>query len=397
MPPSGIRVFFDLVLGMKDVISLGVGEPDFSTPWAVREAAIFSIEQGRTSYTSNSGLLELRQRIGLDLERRLGVRYDPVGEILVTVGVSEALDLVMRTVLAPGDEVLIPDPSYVSYGPTVSLAGGVPVSVPTEARAAFKLDPARLQDCVTPRTRALLLNFPANPTGATYTRPELDALAAVARRHDLLVVSDEIYCDLTYDGTHASFVYDGETRSRTVYLNGFSKSFAMTGWRIGYAAGPAAVIAGMTKIHQYTMLCAPIMSQIAACQALSGGLGEVDAMRRDYDRRRRLIVAGLNEIGLDCPMPGGAFYAFPSIRRFGLDSVEFCTQLLQREKVAVVPGSAFGPGGEGHVRLCYAVDVEQIKEALVRIGRFVRGLRDSGAAAQAGCARAMEPQGGTRS
>jgi len=382
IPPSGIRRFFDIVSQMDDVISLGVGEPDFVTPWRIREAAIYSLERGYTQYTSNWGLLELRQEIARLLDRRHGLEYRPEGEVLVTVGVSEGLDLALRAVLNPGDEVLIPEPCYVSYGPNTLLAGGVPVSIPSDAASGFRVSPERLEAAITPRTRALLLNFPNNPTGATLRRPDLERLAALAERHDLLVISDEIYSELTYDGAHHSFARLPGMQNRTILLNGFSKAFAMTGWRIAYAAGPGDLIAAMCKIHQYTMLAAPITAQMAALEACRSGEPDMLAMVAQYDERRRLFVKGLNEIGLDCLLPEGAFYVFPSIRSTGLESEAFAEALLMEERVAVIPGTAFGAGGEGHVRCSYAASLDNIREALIRMERFVARRRAAAPAAR---------------
>lgn len=371
MPPSGIRRFFDVVSQLEDVISLGVGEPDFVTPWTIREAAIWSIEQGQTSYTSNYGLLELRRAIARHLEKTYGLLYDPETEILITVGVSEALDVTLRTFLEPGDEVLIPEPCYVSYGPCTLLAGGKPVFVPTFAEQGFKVDPERLESAITPRTRALLLNYPNNPTGASLGPSELNALRDIVEKHNLAVISDEIYDQLSYDHPHICFASLPGMRERTVLLNGFSKTYAMTGWRIGYAAGPAEFIQGMCKIHQYTILCAPTVAQYAALEALRNGNNEADHMVISYSQRRRLIVSGFNRLGLPCHLPEGAFYAFPSIKPTGLSSEEFASRLLREERVAVVPGNTFGPSGEGHVRCAYAASVEDIEEALDRIERFL--------------------------
>lgn len=371
IPPSGIRRFFDIVSQMEDVISLGVGEPDFVTPWRIREAAIYSIERGYTQYTSNWGLLELRQEIARLLDRRYGVEYRAEGEVLVTVGVSEGLDLALRAILNPGDEVLIPEPCYVSYSPCTLFAGGVPVPIGSDASTGFRVAAAALEAAITPRTRAILLNFPNNPTGATLRRRDLEQIAALAERHDLIVISDEIYSDLTYDSSHVCFAGLPGMQNRTILLNGFSKAFAMTGWRIAYAAGPPDLVAAMTKIHQYTMLAAPITSQKAALEACRSGEPEMEAMVAEYNERRRFFVKGLNEIGLECLMPEGAFYVFPSVRSTGLSGEEFAEQLLAEERVAVVPGTAFGRGGEGHVRCSYAASLEQIREALVRMERFV--------------------------
>lgn len=388
IPPSGIRRFFDIVSQMEDVVSLGVGEPDFVTPWRIREAAIYSIERGFTQYTSNWGLLELRQEIARLLDRRYGVEYRAEGEIVVTVGVSEGLDLALRAILNPGDEVIIPEPCYVSYRPNTVLAGGVPVPVGSDVTSGFRTRIEALEAAVTPRTRAILLNFPNNPTGATLRRDDLERIARLAEAHDLIVISDEIYSELTYDGTHVSFASLPGMQSRTILLNGFSKAFAMTGWRIAYAAGPSDLIAAMTKIHQFTMLAAPIMSQKAALEACRSGEAEMEAMVREYDERRRFFVKGLNEIGLETITPEGAFYAFPSIRSTGLNCEEFAEQLLMEERVAVVPGTAFGEGGDGHVRCSYAASVEQLREALVRMERFLKRRRQAGEVA--GAARGLE-------
>ena len=374
IPPSGIRRFFDVVSGMEDVISLGVGEPDFGTAWRVREAAIYGLERGRTSYTANHGLLELRQAVAAHLRRRYGLEYDPGAEILVTVGVSEGLDLALRALLDPGDEVIVPEPWYVAYPPCVALAGGVAVPLPTRAAAGFVPEAAAIERLVGPRTRAILLNYPNNPTGAAPTREQLLGLAEVARRRDLVVISDEIYDRLSYDRPHVPFASLPGMAERTLLLNGFSKTYGMTGWRVGYAAGPAELVAAMTKIHQYTALCAGRSAQEAAIEALRVPDREVEAMVDDYDARRRLIVAGLNRIGLPCHLPQGAFYAFPSVAPTELSSEEFAERLLHEARVAVVPGDAFGAGGAGHVRCAYATSIEQIEEALARIGRFVGGL-----------------------
>jgi aminotransferase len=383
IPPSGIRRFFDIVSQMEDVISLGVGEPDFVTPWRIREAAIYSIERGYTQYTSNWGLLELREEIARLLDRRYGLEYRPEGEVLVTVGVSEGLDLALRAILNPGDEVLIPEPCYVSYRPNTLLAGGVPVSIGSDAGSGFRVSVERLEAAITPRTRALLLNFPNNPTGATLRRSDQERIAALVDRHDLIVISDEIYSELTYDGTHHSFARLPGMQNRTILLNGFSKAFAMTGWRIAYAAGPADLIGAMCKVHQYTMLAAPITAQMAAIEACRNGEPEMLAMVAQYDERRRLFVKGLNEIGLDCLMPEGAFYVFPNVRSTGLDCEAFAEALLMEERVAVVPGTAFGAGGEGHVRCSYASSLENIREALARMERFAARRRQALAAGAA--------------
>jgi aminotransferase len=377
IPPSGIRKFFDIVSQMEDVVSLGVGEPDFVTPWRIREAAIYSLERGFTQYTSNYGLLELRQEVARLLDRRCGVEYRPEGEVLITVGVSEGLDLALRAILNPGDEVLIPEPCYVSYKPCTLFAGGVPVTVVSHADTGFRVRIEELEKRVTSRTRALLINFPNNPTGATFRRQDLERLAELARRHDLIVISDEIYSELTYDSRHVSLATLPGMQERTILLNGFSKAFAMTGWRIAYAAGPADLIGAMTKIHQYTMLCASIVAQKAALEACRAGEADMESMVAEYNERRRFFVQGLNNIGLECLLPEGAFYAFPSIRSTGLTGEQFAERLLHEERVAVVPGTAFGESGEGHVRCSYAASIEQIREALVRMERFVDRCRSA--------------------
>jgi aminotransferase len=375
VPPSGIRRFFDVVSQMEDVISLGVGEPDFVTPWRIREAAIYSIERGYTTYTSNWGLLELRQEIAHHLDTVYGVEYSPANEILVTVGVSEGLDLALRAILNPGDEVLIPEPCYVSYKPCTLFAGGIPVPVPGDPGDGFAIRAAALEAAVTPRTRAVLINFPNNPTGATLRRQEMERVAALAEKHDLWVLSDEIYAQLTYEGQHLCFAALPGMQRRTILLNGFSKAYAMTGWRIAYAAGPAEAIGVLTKIHQYTMLCAPIAAQMAAVEALRNGERDTIAMREEYDARRRLVVSGFNAMGLPCHLPEGAFYAFPRVTDAGLDSETFAERLLHEERVAVVPGTAFGDCGEGHIRCSYAASVAELEQALSRIERFVRRCR----------------------
>lgn len=372
LPPSGIRKFFDLVSTMKNVISLGVGEPDFVTPWTVRESGIFSLEQGKTMYTSNSGLIELRQELSYSMARDLGVEYDPDHEILITVGASEAVDLAMRALLGPGDAVLIPDPAYVSYAPSVTLAGADVNYVTTRAEEGFRLRVEDLEKAYTPNSKLLVISYPNNPTGAIMTREDYLPIARFVAEHDLIVLSDEIYSDLTYEGTHTAFASLPEMRNRTIHISGFSKSYAMTGWRIGYAAGHPDFIQAMTRIHQYTMLCAPITGQIAALEALrSAGQAKAE-MVATYDRRRRLMVHGFRKMGLTCFEPLGAFYVFPNVSATGLSSDEFAEQLLQEEKVAVVPGTAFGPSGEGHIRCSYAYSTEQLQEALKRMERFVQ-------------------------
>lgn len=370
-PPSGIRRFFDIAQQMENVISLGVGEPDFATPWRIREAAIWSLERGYTTYTSNSGLLPLRERICAHLHRLYGTDYAPESECLITVGVSEGLDLALRVVLNPGDEVIVPEPCYVSYAPCVAFAGGVPVPVRTDACDGFRLHAERVAEAITPRTKALLFGSPANPTGATQSRADLLRLVELANRHDFYLLSDEIYDRLTYLGEHTCLGALPGARERAIVLNGFSKAYAMTGWRIGYICAPEPLVTLMTRVHQYTMLCAPHVAQLAAIEALDYAENDVAEMVADYDRRRRFFVNGLNQIGLDCYEPRGAFYAFPSIRRTGLSSEEFAERLLMQERVAVVPGSAFGPSGEGHVRCSYATALPLLKEALERMERFV--------------------------
>ena len=374
IPPSGIRRFFDIVAEMKGVISLGVGEPDFVTPWHIRESCVHGLQRGYTSYTSNYGLLELRQEITRMIETDYGVSYNPKSEALVTVGVSEALDLAMRAILSPGDEVLVPEPCYVSYQACVTLAGGTPVSVCCTREHEFRVTVDQLAAALTPRTKALLIGYPNNPTGAVMSREQLSAIAQFAEKNDLIVISDEIYANLTYDGEHTCFSSLPGMRDRTILLNGFSKAYAMTGWRIGYALSNADFIAAMTKIHQFTMLCAPITAQIAAVEALQQGRPSRDRMVAEYDKRRRLMVEGFRKMGLDCFEPKGAFYVFPSIQNTGLTSLEFAEKLLQAEKVALVPGDAFGACGEGYVRCSYAASSKNLAEALDRIGRFVKPL-----------------------
>ncbi len=373
-PPSGIRKFFDIAQSMENVISLGVGEPDFVTPWRIREAGIWSLERGYTSYTSNSGLLSLREKICHKLETRYGADYNPVNECLITVGASEGIDLALRVLLNPGDEVIVPEPCYVSYIPTILFAGGVPVLVKTSSQDGFRLHHEDVEAAITPRTKALLIGSPANPTGATQKKEDLQKLVGLANSRDFYLISDEIYDRLTYVGEHTCLGTLPGARERTIVLNGFSKAYAMTGWRIGYACAPEPIVDLMTKVHQYTMLCAPQASQHAAVEALDNAEKEVVEMVEDYDRRRRFFVKGLNEIGLDCFEPKGAFYAFPSIKKSGLGSEEFAERLLMEERVAVVPGGAFGPSGEGHVRCSYATSVPQLEEALDRMERLMSRL-----------------------
>ena len=369
--PSGIRRFFDLLASMEGVISLGVGEPDFATPWHIREAAIYSLEKGYTMYTSNLGMPELRRELSRYLKDNYNLDYDPDSELLITVGVSEGLDLAMRAILNPGDEVIMPDPCYVSYNPCVVLAGGRPIMVPTNQENNFELSAADTEARVTNKTKAILIGYPANPTGAVMPRDKLAQIAEVARRHQLLVISDEIYAKLVYGVEHTCFATLPQMKENTILLGGCSKAYAMTGWRIGYAAANKEVIAAMTKIHQYTMLCASIMGQVAAIEALKSGDSSIAQMVEEYNRRRLVMVKGLNKIGLPCFEPRGAFYAFPSIKGTGMTSEEFAEKLLIEEKVAVVPGTAFGQCGEGYVRCCYATSLAEIEEALSRMGRFV--------------------------
>ena len=374
MQPSGIRAFFDLVLGMKDVISLGVGEPDFVTPWQIREAGIYSLEQGFTSYTSNKGLYKLRLGISRYLKAKHNLEYSPDDEILITVGVSEGMDLVLRAILDPGDKILVSSPSYVSYGPLSELAGGTAVYIDTTANN-FKLTAKVLEKHIDSKTKALILNYPTNPTGISYTKKELSEINKVLLKHKVLCISDEIYADLTYDFEHTVFATLPGAKSNTVYLDGFSKSYAMTGWRVGFACGPKDIIAAMTKIHQYTIMCVSITSQMAACEALQAGRKSVEEMKREYKRRREFIIDGLNRIGLECHMPQGAFYAFPSVKKTGMKALEFATKLLKEQKVAVVPGSAFGKGLEDHIRISYASSMDNLKEAILRMDTFIKKHR----------------------
>jgi aminotransferase len=369
--PSGIRKFFDLLMDIEGVISLGVGEPDYATPWHICEAAIESVEKGQTMYTSNLGMPELRQELSRYMKQEYNLQYDPASELLITVGVSEAMDLAMRAILNPGDEVVMADPCYVAYSPCVVLAGAIPVMVPTSEKNNFKLSAADVEERVSNRTRVILIGYPANPTGAVMSRDKLAEITEVAQRHDLLVASDEIYAKLVYGVEHTCVAALPGMKDSTILLGGFSKAYAMTGWRIGYAAAPREIIAAMTKIHQYTMMCAPTMGQIAALEALKSGDNSAAEMVEDYNRRRLVMVKGLREIGLPCFEPKGAFYAFPSIRCTGMKSEEFAETLLTEEKVAVVPGSAFGECGEGYVRCCYATSLADIEEALTRMKRFV--------------------------
>lgn len=372
LKPSGIRKFFDIVATMKDVISLGIGEPDFTTPEPILRAGICSLQAGETHYTSNSGLLELRQALADQLRSMYGVEYDPISEFVITVGVSEALYLSMTALLNPGEEVIIPTPCFVSYQAEVILAGGTPVEVPTRMEDNFVLTPEALEAAITPRTKALLIGYPANPTGAVATRENLLEIARIAEKHDLVVISDELYDQLVYGRPHVCFASLPGMQKRTILLGGFSKNYAMTGWRIGFAAGPAGLIMGLTRVHQYTIMSAPTTAQAAALHAIQYGQPYVEEMRQEYNRRRMLIVSGLNQLGLPTFEPHGAFYAFPKIAVTGMDDETFAQKLLEEEKVAVVPGSAFGPGGEGFVRCSYATAYEKIEEALHRMERFMR-------------------------
>ena len=369
--PSGIRRFFDAASTMSNVISLGVGEPDFDTPWHVREEGIYSLEKGRTFYTGNSGLLELREEIGRYLDRRFGLSYS-ADEILVTVGGSEAIDIGFRTMLDPGDEVIIPEPCYVSYLPCVKLAGGVPVRLPLEEKDQFKLTKEKLLSAITDKTKILVL--PNNPTGAILNREELQIIADIVKEHDLFVMSDEIYSELNYEGGHVSIASIPGMRERTIVINGFSKSYAMTGWRLGYAAGPKEIMKQMLKIHQFVIMCAPTTSQYAAIEALRNGDEDVRRMRESYDERRRFLVNALNEMGLPCFEPKGAFYVFPNISAYGMTSEEFARRLLEQERVAVVPGTAFGECGEGFLRISYAYSIDNLKKALDKIEKFIDTL-----------------------
>lgn len=373
--PSGIRRFFDLVSTRKDVITLGVGEPDFVTPWHVREAAVYALEIGKTQYTSNAGMPELREAIGQYLSDSFKVAYNPADEIVVTVGGSEAIDLALRALIMPGDEILIPEPCYISYSPITALSGGVPVGIETTADNQFKLTAEALEKSITPKSKVLILCYPSNPTGGIMTYEDWLPIAEVVEKHDLIVISDEIYAELTYNSKHASFPAVPGMKDRTILVSGFSKAFAMTGWRLGYMCGHPDLIAAMLKIHQYTVMCAPIMAQYAALEALQNGLEEKDRMVESYNQRRRLVVKGFRDIGLDCHEPQGAFYAFPSIASTGLSSEEFAQRLLEEAGVAAVPGDVFGMGGEGFLRCSYATSVSQLTEALDRIGGFVHKLK----------------------
>lgn len=373
--PSGIRKFFDIVSEMKDAISLGVGEPDFDTPWHIRDEGIYSLERGKTFYTSNAGLMELREEIAAYLKRRVNVSYDPKTEMLITVGGSEAIDLALRAMINPGDEVLIPQPSYVSYLPCAVLADAVPVIINLKEENEFRLTKGELLEHITPKTKILVLPFPNNPTGAIMERKDLEAIAEVVIEHDLFVISDEIYSELTYKEEHVSIASLPGMRERTILINGFSKAYAMTGWRLGYACGPSIIMEQMVKIHQFAIMCAPTNSQYAAVDALKNGDEDVKVMREAYNQRRRYLMHRFEEMGLQCFEPYGAFYVFPSIKEFGMTSDEFATRFLEEEKVAVVPGTAFGACGEGFLRISYAYSLENLKVALERLERFIQKLR----------------------
>ena len=375
LKPSGIRKFFDMLDGMDDVVALTVGQPDFVTPWHIREAGIDSLERGKTYYTSNSGLLEMREEIAKYLKRRFSLTYDPLHEIVVTVGGSEAIDIAMRAIVNPGDEVIIPTPCFVCYEPLCRMAGGVPVSLVTEEKDNFKLTPEKLKAAITPKTKLLVMPFPNNPTGAIMTEEELTAIADILRGTDIMVLSDEIYAEMTYGGRkHVSIASLPDMWERTVVVNGFSKAYAMTGWRMGYTAAPASITAQMLKLHQFAIMCAPTTSQFAAVEALRNGDEDIAMMTAEYDARRRFLVDGLRKIGIPCFEPEGAFYVFPNVGVFGMTSEEFCERLLYEAKVAIVPGNAFGDCGEGFARISYAYSVKHITEALERIERFVKTL-----------------------
>lgn len=372
IPPSGIRKYFDLASGSKDIITLGVGEPDFATPWHVREACVYSLERGFTKYTSNAGMPELREEIAGYLEGSFNVKYDPSNEVIVTVGGSEAIDLAFRALIEPGDEILIPEPCFVAYSPITSITGGVPVGIETFAKDGFKLTPELLKAHITPKSKVLLLSYPSNPTGGIMTYEEMLPIAKLVEEHDLIVISDEIYAELTYGRKHVSFASLPGMKDRTILVSGFAKAFAMTGWRLGYVCGHRELIAAMLKIHQYTVMCAPAMAQVAALEALRNGMEEKDRMMESYNQRRRLVVKGFRDIGLECHEPEGAFYAFPSIVSTGMTSDEFAQRLIFEAKVAVVPGHVFGKGGEGYIRCSYASSVSQLTEAIDRMGNFLK-------------------------
>ncbi len=370
--PSGIRKFFDLASKMENVISLGVGEPDFVTPWNVIEASYHSLEQGYTAYTANAGLLELRQEISLYLNQYFSVEYNPENQLIVTVGASQAFDIALRAVVNPGEEVIIVEPCFVAYESTVRLAGGIPVTVSASSENGFKVTADQLEEAITDKTKAIIICSPNNPTGTVLTKSELEAIAKVVIKHDLLVISDEIYAELSYDEKAVSMAAIEGLYDRTILISGFSKSFAMTGWRLGYAAGPVDIVQAMTKIHQYTIMCAPTMAQHGALEALRNGRGSVEEMTMSYRHRRNFVVKALNEMGLECHLPGGAFYVFPSIKKTGMTSEEFAERLLEEEQVAVVPGHVFGESGEGYIRCSYATSIKQLDQAMKRMSKFVQ-------------------------
>lgn len=371
MPPSGIRKYFDIINEMDDVISLGVGEPDFVTPWNVREAGIYSLEKGHTHYSSNAGFIELRREIAKYLDRRFDLKYDPIDEILVTVGGSEGIDIALRALVGPEDEVIIPEPSFVAYKGCTAFTGATSVVLNLRAEDEFKLTPKMLEDAITPKTKVVIIPFPNNPTGAIMTREELSEIVEVLKDRDIIVISDEIYAELSYDKEHVSIASFPEMREKTLVINGFSKAYAMTGWRLGYLCGHPVLLEAMKKIHQYALMCSPTVSQYAAIEALKSGDDNVQSMVKEYNRRRRVLVDGFRKLGLDCFEPLGAFYVFPCIKSTGMTSDEFCEKLLMKEKILVVPGNAFGDCGEGFVRACYASSMENIMEALKRIERFI--------------------------
>lgn len=374
LKPSGIRKFFDLLIEMQDVVTLGVGEPDFVTPWHIREAGITSLEKGHTKYSSNAGLVELRNEISNYLERRFSLKYDPIHETVVTVGGSEAIDLAIRALVNPGEEVLIPEPSFVCYSPIAQLASGVPVVIPLKADNEFRISPQQLEAAITPKSKVLVLPYPSNPTGGIMSREDLMALVPIIEKHNLFVISDEIYAELTYGAHHTSIANLPGMWERTVLVNGFSKSYSMTGWRLGYACAPAPIMEVINKIHQFAIMCAPTTSQYAGIEALRHGDEDIERMKEEYDGRRRYLVQGLREIGFDCFEPLGAFYVFPSIQKTGLSSEDFCERLLLEQQVAVIAGNAFGESGEGFVRMCYAASMQNIETALERMYQFLRSL-----------------------
>jgi aminotransferase len=375
MPPSGIRKYFDLINEMKDAISLGIGEPDFVTPWSIREAGIYSLEKEHTHYSSNPGFIELRRQISHYVERKYNAVYDPAKEIIVTVGASEGIDIALRALVGPGDEVVIPEPSFVAYKGCTAFTGATPVSIELKAEDDFRLKPEQLERALTNKTKVVILPFPNNPTGAIMTRDDMKKIVDVLKDKDVIIISDEIYAELTYSGRHVSFASFPEIKEKTILINGFSKAFAMTGWRIGYACAHPVLIEAMNKIHQYAIMCSPTTAQYAASEALANGDAEVDAMVREYNRRRRVMVDGFRKAGLDCFEPFGAFYVFPSIKSTGMTSDDFCEKLLKEERVLTVPGAAFGSCGEGFIRATYANSYENIVEAMKRIGRFVKNHR----------------------